>query len=140
MLGNQYGVEPPAPHAIACLSAYAGDTYRRLLNEDRKKAYSVAHYFLDMDKTVSKCGRMLNNSGMAVFVIGNTQYRNVKIDNARHLTDCMDRAGFRSVKTFPRKISLKIMTPYRDARGRFTRDSTQRKVYGEEFVVVGRMP
>ena len=140
MLGNQYGVEPPDSHAIDCLSAYAGDTYRRLLNEDRKKAYSVARYFLDMDKTMSKCSRMLNDGGMAVFVIGNTQYRNVKIDNARHLTDCMEGTGFRSVRTFPRKISLKIMTPYRDARGRFTRDSTQRRVYGEEFVVVGRMP
>ena len=50
----------------------------------------------------------------------------------------MERADFLGVKTIPRKISLKIMTPYRDARGRFTRDSTQRQVYGEEFVVIGR--
>ena len=27
--------------------------------------------------------------GMAVFVIGNTQYRDVKIDNAKHLENCM---------------------------------------------------
>ena len=38
---------------------------------------------LDMDKAVAKCARMLNDHGMAVFVIGNTQYRNVKIDNAK---------------------------------------------------------
>ena len=50
----------------------------------------------------------------------------------------MARAGFRDVEAVPRKVSWKIMTPYRDARGRFTRDSTQRSVYGKEFVVVGR--
>ena len=138
MLGNQYGVEPPESAVIEGLGRTAGETYRSLLREDRRKASSIARYFLDMDKAVAKCGRMLNPGGMAVFVIGNTQYKNVKIDNAKHLADCMARADFLGVETIPRKISLKIMTPYRDARGRFTRDSTQRKVYGEEFVVIGR--
>ena len=98
----------------------------------------MAQYFLDIDKAVAKCGRMLNDGGMAVFVIGNTQYKEVKIDNAQHIVDCMERADFLNVETISRKISLKSMTPYRDALGRFTRDSTQRKVYGEEFVVIGR--
>ena len=138
MLGNQYGVEPPKPAAVESLGAAAEETYRGLLHEDRRKAHSVARYFLDMDKAVAKCERMLNDGGMAVFVIGNTQYKNVKIDNAKYLVDCMERANFLSVETIPRKVSLKIMTPYRDTRGRFTRDSTQRQVYGEEFVVIGR--
>ena len=138
MLGNQYGVEPPAVAAVERLGTTAAETYRGLLIEDRRKAYSVARYFLDMDKAVAKCWRMLNAGGMAVFVIGNTQYKGVRIDNAQHLADCMERAGFRNIETVPRKVSWKIMTPYRDARGRFTRDSTQRRVYGEELVVVGR--
>ena len=138
MLGNQYGVEPPASVDVESLGATAAEAYRGLLSEDRRKAYSVARYFLDMDKAVAKCRRVLNARGMAVFVIGNTKYKGVRVDNSKHLADCMDRAGFRDVETVPRKISWKIMTPYRDPRGRFTRDSTQRKVYGEEFVVVGR--
>ena len=138
MIGNQYGIDPPELAAIKALSPTAEETYRGLLHEDRRKAHSVASYFLDMDKAIAKCGRMLNDGGMAVFVIGNTQYKNVKIDNAKHLVDCMKRADFFSVETIPRKVSLKNLTPYRDARGRFTRDSTQRKVYGEEFVVIGR--
>ena len=140
MLGNQYGVEPPEPAAIKDLGPTAERTYRGLLRAHRHKAHSVARYFLDINKAVAKCGRMLNDGGMAVFVIGNTQYRNVKIDNAEHLTECMERAGFRAVEAIKRKVSLKIMTPYRDSRGRFTRDSTQRRVYSEEFVVVGRKP
>ena len=85
-----------------------------------------------------KCWRMLNENGMAVFVIGNTRYHGITIDNHKHLERCMGSAGFRDIEAHPRKVSLKIMTPYRDARGRFTRDSTERKVYANEFVVIGR--
>ena len=75
---------------------------------------------------------------MAIFVIGNTRYRGAKIDNVKYLAECMKRSGFHDVKRIKRKISLKIMTPYRDAKGRFTRDATKRKVYDEEFIVAGR--
>ena len=138
MLGNQYGVGPPSLAEVERLGVNPAETYRGLLRECRSKAHSVARYFLDMDKAVAKCWRMLNEGGMAVFVIGNTEYKGIRIDNAAHLAECMERAGFRNIDSTRRKVSLKIMTPYRDARGRFTRDSTQRKVYGEEFVVVGR--
>ena len=138
MLGKRYHVKEPDLTAIGRLGSAAEKTYRALLSEERCKAYSVARYFLDIDKAIAKCGRMLKKRGMAVFVIGNTQYRDVKIDNAKHLENCMDRAGFSSVKTIPRKVSSKTMTPYRDTHGRFTRDSTQRKVYSKEFVVIGR--
>ena len=138
MLGNQYSVKPPEPAAVKELGPTAEKTYCGLLREDRHKAHSVARYFLDIDKAVAKCERMLNNGGMAIFIIGNTQYKNIKIDNAGHVAKCMERAGYCGVQSIQRKISLKIMTPYRDSRGRFTRDSTQRKVYGEEFVVIGR--
>ena len=138
MLGNEHEVEPPSRAAIEALGQAAIETYDGLLSEDRRKARSVARYFLDLDRAVAKCWRILNKNGMAVFVIGNTQYRGIQIDNARHLMLCMERARFRGVEAIPRKVSLKIMTPYRDARGRFTRDSMQRKVYGDEFVVIGR--
>ena len=138
MLGKRYRVKEPDIGAIKRLGSSAEKTYRALLSVERSKAYSVARYFLDIEKAVVKCKRLLNESGMALFVIGNTQYRNVKIDNAGHLENCMDRAGFSGVKTIPRKVSLKTMTPYRDDQGRFTRDSTQRKVYSKEFVVIGR--
>ena len=138
MLGNEHDVERLKPADVEKLGPTASKTYRDLLREDRRKARSVARYFLDMDKAIAKCRRMLNDDGMAVFVIGNTQYKDVRIDNATYVKDCMERADFRDVEAVRRKVSLKIMTPYRDARGRFTRDSTQRSVYGEEFVVIGR--
>ena len=138
MVGNQVGAQTPAAAEIETFSATGRASYSDLLQVEPHKARSVARYFLDVDKAVTKCRRMLNDGGMAVFVIGNTEYKGVQIDNREHLVHCMNRANFREVEAVPRKVSLKIMTPYRDARGRFTRDAKQRRVYGEEFVVIGR--
>ena len=138
MLGNEYRVERLRRPAIARLGSLALETYDTLVDRDERKARSVARYFFDMNRAVTKCWEMLNENGMAVFVIGNTTYQGITIDNREHLTHCMASAGFQGIEAFRRKVSLKIMTPYRDARGRFTRDSTRRKVYAEEFVVIGR--
>lgn len=138
MLGNEYRVKPLGRRAIEQLGALAIDTYDTLQKTDPRKARSVARYFADMSRTAKKCWEMLNANGMAVFVIGNTTYQGTAIENSKHLQQCMTSAGFRDIEAFQRRVSLKIMTPYRDSRGRFTTDSTKRKVYSEEFVIVGR--
>lgn len=137
MLGNRHGVRTPQAEAIRKLGNVAWQTYRDMRKEDPSHASSIARYFVDLDKAVRRCWEVLEPGGMAVFVIGNTQYKGVKVDNAAHLAASMSRAGFRSVATQPRKVSLKTMTPYRDARGRFTRNSSERQVYAEEFVLTG---
>ena len=138
MLGNRHGVRKPQPGMVRKLGDAAWHTYRDMREADPSHASSIARYFVDLDKAVRRCWAILEESGMAVFVIGNTQYKGVKVENAAHLAASMERAGFEDVCAIPRKVSLKIMTPYRDARGRFTRDSTQRQVYAEEFVLIGR--
>ena len=138
MIGNQYGIRPPSEYEIEQLSETGRVTYNKLLQMDRRKAISISRYLMDLEETAIKCWRMLNSNGMAVFVIGNTQYKGVKIENTQYLAECMERAGFHDIETIKRKVSLKIMTPYRDSRGRFTKDSSKRKVYNEEFIVAGR--
>ena len=138
MIGNQYGIHPPSEYEIEQLSEIGRVTYNNLLQVDRWKAISISRYLMDLEETATKCWQMLNSKGMTVFVIGNTQYKGVKIENAQYLAKCMERAGFHDIETIKRKVSLKIMTPYRDSRGRFTRDASKRKVYNEEFVVAGR--
>ena len=138
MLGNRHGVRGPQPRMIKKLGEAAWRTYRDMQTEDASHATAIARYFVDLNKVVQRCWIVLEDGGMVVFVIGNTQYKGVKVDNAGHLTASMERAGFGDICVIPRKVSLKIMTPYRDTRGRFTRDSTQRKVYAEEFVLIGR--
>lgn len=111
----------------------------QLYDVDRRKARATARYFSDLLKTVRQCTKLLNPGGMLLFVIGNTEYKGVKIDNAGYLLSCLVDEGFCEIESTKRAISSKILTPYRDARGKFTTDTTSRKVYAEEFVVTGRM-
>ena len=78
------------------------------------------------------------SGGMILFVIGNTEYKGVKIDNADYLRSCLAEEGFVSIETAGRKISSKILTPYRNSLGQFSTDETSRKVYAEEFIITGR--
>jgi len=110
----------------------------RLLDRDKSKARSVAKYYLDMQQVASICYSMLNDDGMALFVIGNTELKGIKIDNACHLAESLQNSGFSEVLVTKRKISKKNLTPYRDQQGRFTKDSGGRKIYGEEFILIGR--
>jgi methylase of polypeptide subunit release factors len=102
------------------------------------KARSVAKYFLDMQEVAAKTYTILNNAALALFVIGNTEYKKVKIDNVRHLAQSMLDAGYKEIVVSKRKISKKNLTPYRDKNGKFTTDSKGRKIYSEEFILVGR--
>ena len=109
-----------------------------LLDQHKSKARSVAKYFLDMQRVAQKSFSILNNKGTALFIIGNTEYKNVRIDNARHLAESLHDAGFIKISVTKRKISNKILTPYRDSRGKFTTNKSGRKVYSEEFIILGK--
>ena len=58
------------------------------------------------------------------------------VTDAAHLTESLLSAGFSRVRVTKRKMSGKILTPYRDPAGRFSRSITGRHVYGEEFIVI----
>lgn len=110
----------------------------RLLEKDKPQARSVTKYFLDMQLIASKCDSMLNEHGLVLFIIGDTEYKGIKIENAKHLVESLLQYGFKEVEITKRKISGKILTPFRDENGRFSNDSSNRKIYSEEFIVIGR--
>ena len=138
MVGNRYGIDTPSESDIQNLPAPGGKIYKELFREDKAKAKSTARYFIDISKAVTKCQDILNQNGMIIFVMGNTEYRGVKIDNVAFLRNCMESCGFQEVETIPRKMSMKTLTPYRDSIGRFTKHAGQRKVYAKEAVLIGR--
>lgn len=105
---------------------------------DKTKAKAVAKYYIDMQSITGVCKKILNKNGMALMVIGNTEYKGVHINNVKHLVQSMYDSEFTSVYVTKRKISGKILTPYRDVNGRFSSNANNRKVYAEEFIVVGR--
>ncbi|MFI0416195.1 MAG: hypothetical protein ACH255_18885 [Candidatus Thiodiazotropha sp.] len=109
-----------------------------LLDRDKSKARSIAKYYLDMQQVTNQCYEMLSDNGMALFVIGNTEYKGIRVDNAKHLAEALYCSGFKNVSATKRKIKNKILTPYRDKIGRFTTNKSGRKVYSEEFIIVGK--
>lgn len=105
---------------------------------DKGKSKAVTKYFYDLDKTVDKTYSLLNDNGYAAFVIGNTSYKDVYIDNAKVLIESFLNKGFTDIEVTKRKISSKILTPYRDKTGRFSNDKNGQKVYGHEFVILAK--
>ena len=121
---------------IKRLNSTGGRVVFSLFDKDRSIARAVANYYLDMQHVAKRCKRMLGKDGLALFVIGDTEYKGVKVENALHLTEALLTAGFSRVKVTKRAVSGKILTPYRTVQGRFTRSSDGRSVYSEEFVLI----
>ncbi len=118
---------------------------RRIINDlevgdaSKAKIRAVARYYIDMQSAVEKCACMLNKGGMVFFVVGDTEYKGVQILNSEHLIHSMINAGFRDIKATKRTISKKMLTPYRDAAGKFSSDKSNRTIYHEEYIITGRM-
>ncbi len=122
---------------INFLNQTGDEIVSQLIEQQKSKAKSVAKYFLDMQVVAKKAYEMLNIGGYALFVIGNTEFKEVKINNAKHLVESLYDAGFKKVFITKRKISNKFLTPYRDKNGRFTKRDLGRKIYSEEYIVIG---
>jgi hypothetical protein len=81
---------------------------------------------------------MLKSKGFILLIMGDTEYKSVHIENARHIVELLFLNGFENIEITKRKVSGKILTPYRDSLGRFTTNSESRKVYSEEFIILGQ--
>lgn len=103
------------------------------------KMYPISLYYSDMQKAVRKCYRMMNNNGMIVFVIGDSELQGVKLQNSRHLVETMLTEGFTNVKISKRQVSKGICVPYRDEHGKFTYQKTaNNEIYHEEYIISAR--
>lgn len=103
------------------------------------KVRSVARYYADIQQAIHRCSQMLNNGGMALFVVGDTEYKGIKIKNSEHLIQSLLDEGLTDIKAAKRRISNKLLTPYRDDYGRFSSDKSSRTIYHEEYIISGRM-
>ena len=113
---------------------------KQLTKVGSSKAKSSSRYFADMAKIVLRCKRLLRPGGMVFFVIGDTEYKGVKVSNSAYLKTCLKEAGFEGVKMEKRKITGKNLSPYRTDKGKFSADPADKEVYAEEFVLTGRKP
>lgn len=137
-IGSMYD-DPDVDRESAGLNAYGLKMLSRLKTVEKRKAAASARYFADMKRTVDKCKEILNPGGMVFFVIGDTEYKGVKIKNSVYLAHCLEDAGFVDVKMDKRQVTGKILTPYRNKEGRFSRScNSAMKIYAEEYVLMGR--
>lgn len=121
---------------IGKLNSTATRVVFSLYEHDKRAAQSIANYFVDMQEIAVRAKRLVRRKGIAMFVIGNTQYHGVDIDNASHLTESLLRAGFRRVRAIKRVISNKAATPYRTPTGQFSRTRTATNIYSHEYVLM----
>ena len=128
------------PDHLKNLNHTGQDIVFKLYAIDKSKCRSVSQYYIDMQNAVKKVYELIRPGGATLFVIGNTEYKGVKIDNARHLIETLLNEGFEGVEVERRKISNKILTPYRDSVGKFTTDKNSRKIYSEEFIIFAKKP
>jgi methylase of polypeptide subunit release factors len=136
-IGSLHG-ENHLPDHLKYLNHTGRDIVFKLYAIDKSKCRSVSQYYIDMQNAVKKVYELIRPGGATLFVIGNTEYKGVKIDNARHLIETLLNEGFEGVEVERRKISNKILTPYRDSVGKFTTDKNSRKIYSEEFIIFAK--
>lgn len=137
-IGSEYA---KAEHETFRIENETSETIvKELFKVDKGKSKSVTKYFYDLDKTVDKTYSLLNDNGHVAFVIGNTSYKGVYIDNAKVLIESFMNKGFKNIEVTKRKISSKILTPYRDKTGKFSNNKKGEKVYSHEFIIIARKP
>lgn len=120
------------------LGFFAHHIVNRLPN-NRRYAKSVAKYFFDMQKSIAEMYRVLKPGKKACIIIGNTTLSGIEIKNAEVAAEQMQDAGFTIKNIIKRKLSNKMITPWRDrTTGKFTNKNNGQKtrVYEHEFIIV----
>lgn len=134
-IGSDYGKDEKLQNYI--LNNTGTQISQDLKKVDASKSNSVIKYFRDINKTISQTNKILNPGGSAAFLIGNTSYKGITINNAKFLSESLLQNGFSQVKLIKRRISLKILTPFRNKLGQFSTDCTCKKVYSHEYLIIG---
>lgn len=120
------------------LNSVGKEIYEAVLKTNVRNKSSILKYFIDMAKTIQNSYKLIKKNGYAVFVIGNTKFKGVYINNAKYLAQCFLEAGFKKLEIKKRKISSKTLTPYRDSNGKFSNDGRHRKVYSYEYIIIAQ--
>lgn len=102
------------------------------------KRRAVERYYSDMNAVVKKAQELLVTNGIMVMVIGDTEYNGIKMRNAHALSESMIINGFEIVEITKRKISNKFLPTHRDTSGRFSSKNTDRQIYSQEYILIGR--
>lgn len=118
------------------LSEFEKNIVEEMPEGSKKKA--VERYYSDMNNVVTKAGELLKSNGIIVIVIGDTEYKGIKMQNAYALAERLLIEGFEILEVAKRRISNKFLPTHRDSSGRFSSDKLDRQIYSQEYILIGR--
>jgi hypothetical protein len=119
-------------------SSLGKDTVEKLHEINRREANGVAQYFYEMQQCFEEMYRVLKQGGRAAIVVGDTDLRKVKIQNASVFIETMEAIGFKKHDVILRPIPSKILPLTRDEKtGKFTsKRSADRLAYPTEHIII----
>jgi DNA modification methylase len=103
-----------------------------------KEAKGVQQYFFEMQECFQEMHRILRRGGRVCMVIGDTELRRVRIQNANVFVETMKEIGFRTHKIIKRLVPSKTLPLTRDERtGRFSATvRADRLAYPIEYILI----
>lgn len=134
-IGSSYGIETKVMPDDLTPTAKKIVEY---FNWNKAQTRSIARYYSDMQKFSNKAFEILKNRGLVVFVIGDTEIGGHHIENAKCLCECMINSGFGIKEIHKRSVQNKLLPSHRDEIGRFSSDKSQRSIYSQEYIIIGR--
>lgn len=126
---------------IICTKLYSKtgkETVDKLQTIDRREAKGVELYFFEMQQCFEEMYRILKHDGKAAIVVGDTDLKKVKIQNANVFCETMQDIGFKAFNIIKRSIGSKILPLTRDEKtGRFAATSiANRLAYPTEYILI----
>ena len=105
---------------------------------DKREANGVEQYFFDMQKCFEEMYRVLKFGGRTAIIIGDTDIKKVKIQNADVFVQTMAKIGFNIYNIIKRPVPNKILPLTRDQKtGRFVATmKSDRLAYPFEYILI----
>jgi DNA modification methylase len=114
------------------------ETVEKLYEINKREANGVTQYFYELQQCFEEIYRVLKEGGRAAIVVGDTDLRKVKIQNASVFIETMEAIGFKKHDIILRPIPSKILPLTRDEKtGKFTSTkSADRLAYPTEHIII----
>ncbi|MAU70856.1 MAG: hypothetical protein CML04_02075 [Pseudozobellia sp.] len=114
---------------------------RQIEEKHTRTAKEVSNYFNDISLVAKEMKRILKPEGRVFLVVGNTTYKEVKINTAEVFSEILTMTGFKIENVIKRTIPYKLIPTIRDKKtGKFTTMSNKnsQRVYPEEYIVIAK--
>lgn len=108
--------------------------------KSKRLSRHASNYYSDLYKSFMEMHRILKKNKFACIIMGNTEFKSIKILNTEASIEMLKNIGFDVKKVIKRKLSSKIFTPYRDSKGKFTNKKMgkNKKIYQYEYIIIAQ--